>query len=182
MTTKMTTKRLLLKKPCLSDLEELYELTSKEEVNLFNPKGADKTIDVAKETLLSFIKEWEDNEVGIYIVRLASTNEFVGYIGAYLKKEFHIQLFNLSYRIEPKFQRHGYVLEACRVILSEIEKEYKGIPVMVLTKRNNIPSIHLAKKLGFIYNEKFDNCIDTGDVFLFNVDKTVSSSWIALDK
>ncbi len=178
MKTKIKTKRLLLIKPSLSDLEELYELTSKEEVNLFNPKGADKHIDEARLTLQSFIEDWRIYDIGIYIVRLASTYEFVGYIGLYLKRQFGIKVFNLSYRIEPKFQRKGYVLEACEIILSEIKKEYKDVPVMVLTKRNNIPSINLAKKLGFIYNEKFDSYIDSEDVFLFDVDKSISSAWI----
>ncbi len=178
MKTKIKTERLLLLKPCMSDLDELYGLTSKEEVNLYNPKGADKHIDEARRTLEAFIKDWDDNGVGIYTVRLAGTNEFLGYIGVYLKRQFGRDIFNLSYRIEPKFQRKGYVFEACKTVLSEIKKEYRDVAVMALTKNNNLSSINLAKKLGFVYNEKFDNYIDEGDVFLFDVDKNVSSSWI----
>ncbi len=49
---------------------------------------------------------------------------------------------------------------------------------MALTKNNNIPSINLTKKLGFIYNEDFDDYHEKDDVYLFNVPKEISSTWL----
>lgn len=60
MKKNIKTSRLELSKPSLGDLKELYELTSKPEVNLFNPHGPDKCIEETEETLQYRIKkDWK---------------------------------------------------------------------------------------------------------------------------
>ncbi len=167
------TKRLVLTKPSLSDLNDLFLLCSKKEVNIFNPEGEDKDSSQTKARLLKWIHDWEQNGVGYYIIRTRDTNAFVGYSGVTYRELKGKNILNLAYRIEPKFQRQGLTFEVCTFVLSKVNE-----PVMILTKNNNTPSINVAKKLSFVYNEKFDDYPDKGDVYYFNVEHHVSSQWI----
>lgn len=171
------TDRLVLQRPKLEDLNELFRLCAKPEVNLYNPAGATRYIIDSKRTLESFIADWNFNQVGYYTARIKSSGEYLGYVGLRKKKFLGMDMLNLAYRIEPKFQRQGYTYEACRFILDNLDPELSQIPIMVLTKQNNIPSFQLAIKLGFIHNPKFNNYPEHGDVYLFSVDRKISSCW-----
>lgn len=97
-----------------------------------------------------------------------------------IRKFNNIQVLNLAYRISSEFQRKGFVFEACGAIIEEAEKVFTDIPIMVLTKRNNMPSFKLAQKLGFIYYPEYDGYPEKDDIYLFNI--FYESKRIALKK
>ena len=176
MKKEILTDRIRLTAPSLSDLEEMYALSSKIEVNLFNPHGPVKSIDETKKTLDYWIeKDWKAKGVGYYIVRELKTNAFIGYVGVALREFKKQEMLNLAYRINPEFQRKGYVIEACKLVISETKKLYPDTIIRVLTKKQNVPSLGVAKKLGFIYNPKLDNYPEKDDVNLFNVPQEISN-------
>ncbi len=169
------TKRTKLYKPKKSDLKELYDLMSKPEVNIFNPMGADSDIKTTQRKLNKWIYDWEQNGIGYYIVRDIHTNEFIGYIGVSVVVFCDTKLLNLAYRIEPKFQRQAYVNEVCKKVIRLSFIKYPNTLIRILTKKQNKPSINVAKRLGFVYNKKFDDYPFKDDIYFFNVDTTVSS-------
>lgn len=173
----LTTSRLKLQKPDWAELEEYYQLCSKPEVNIYNPAGPDANIEVSKEKFAEIIAGWERNKIGYYFARILETDEYVGYIGVCKIEFLGQEMLNLAYRIEPRFQRYGYTYEACQAVLAAVKADHPGLPIRVLTKKNNLPSFGLAEKLGYIYNPKFDNYPDSGDVYLFNVSREVSDCW-----
>lgn len=163
------TDRLILQRPKLDDLDDLFHLCSNPEVNQYNPAGADRSIDDSKRTLAGFIADWDNNQVGYYSARIKTSGEYLGYIGVRKKLFLGIDVLNLAYRIEPKFQRQGYTYEACRFILDHLDSSISEMPVMALTKADNIPSFQLAIKLGLIHNPRFNDYPEPGDVYLFSV-------------
>ncbi len=174
----LTTKRLRLKKTSYKDLKDLYNLTSKEEVNRFNPSGPDKSIKDTEKILTFWMNEdWNKKGIGYYFVRDIKTDEFIGYIGLSLRDFLNIEFLNLAYRIEPKFQGKGIVIEACEKIISEAKEEHKNKIIHVLTMKQNIPSIRTAEKLGFIHNPKFNDIPNLNEVHLFNVPIQISNAW-----
>ncbi len=170
MIDKFTTKRLIISRPTKLDLRELYELFSKKEVNIYNPSGPDKSVSVTESRLDIWIKDWEKSDIGYYILRKLDTLEFVGYAGVRLTEFKGKTYYNLAYRIEPRFQRNGLTFEACRSILKYVEEE-KAYPIMVLTKYNNTPSIKMAEKLSFKYDDRHDDYPDKGDIYFFKEGK-----------
>ncbi len=175
----LKTERMILKKPSYKDLQELYNLTSKKEVNLYNPDGPDKSIKEAETRLTFWMNEdWNKRGVGYYFVRDIDTNEFIGYIGLSFRDFLHIEFFNLAYRIEPKFQGKGMVTEACEKIISEAKAEHKNRVIHVLTMKQNIPSIRTAEKLGFVHNPKFNDIPNLNEVHLFDVPIQISNTWL----
>lgn len=177
MKNELETERLVLQRPEPEDLQDLFRLCTKPEVNLYNPAGADRDIRDSKQTLNGFIADWNNDQIGYYSVRIKSSGEYLGYIGLRKKKFLGKNLLNLAYRIEPKFQRQGYTYEACRYILDNLDSELSQIPIMALTKMENIPSFQLAVKLGLIHNPKFNNYPEQGDIYLFSIDKEISDLW-----
>ncbi len=168
------TKRLILTKPSIDNLAELHALCSKAEVNIFNPSGPTTDISETKAMLKSWLEDWRVEGVGYYFARTLTDAAFVGYMGVAYRQFLDEKLLNLAYRIEPKFWKKGYTVEAVHAILEKVSIEYGEPIIRVLTKKDNIPSIAVARKLGFIYNEKFDHYPDKGDVYLFNVEKDIS--------
>lgn len=178
MKTELITERLCLSMPVIEDLENLYQLSSRPEVNLFNPHGPDQSIDQTKETLEYWINaDWKGGGVGYYMVRERGSHAYIGYVGVAMRKFYGMNMLNLAYRIHPEFQGKGFVVEACRDVIAEAKKTFPNRVIRVLTKNNNAPSIGVAKKLGFIHNAKFDNDPEEGDVSLFDMDVDVSNSW-----
>lgn len=167
MKTRLETERLILQRPTSEDVQDLFVLCSKQEVNLYNPNGPDRDMSASKKTLERFIEDWERDGIGYYTVRLKSGNEYLGYIGVRKTHFSGKPLLNLAYRIEPRFHRQGYTCEACRTILAELDRESLPFPIMVLTKEENLPSFYLAQKLGFVHAPEFDHFPERGDVYLF---------------
>ncbi len=165
---------MILKKPALSDLEALYKLFSKEEVNKYNPAGPAKDISEIESVLESWLNDWQAENIGYYIARTRLDNAFIGYMGVAYRQFLGKKILNLAYRIEPDFWRKGYTIEGVTAILAKINSDGANEVVKVLTKSNNTPSIAVAKKLGFVYNEKYDNYPDQNDVYYFNVSKRIS--------
>lgn len=177
MRNRLETMRLVLERPKWEDLEDLFALCSKPEVNLYNPAGADRDIADSEQTLAAFIANWDSDKIGYYSARIKSSGDYLGYIGVRKQKFLGIDMLNLAYRIEPKFQRQGYTYEACRFILDNLDPVLSQMPIMALTKADNTPSFQLAIKLGLIHNPIFNDYPEPGDVYLFSVDQEVSSRW-----
>lgn len=55
----------------------------------------------------------------------------------------------LGYLIAPQYRRRGIAEEACRLIISYMERNHPEEMLMIRTDENNIAAIALAKKLGF---------------------------------
>lgn len=57
----------------------------------------------------------------------------------------------LGYVISPQFQRQGYATEVCRRIIKYAEEELDAGSIHCMIRPQNIPSIALARKLGFVF-------------------------------
>lgn len=60
----------------------------------------------------------------------------------------------LGYHIYPEYRGWGYAEEACLAILTYAAKELELEGVFLRVKKNNLPSLRLAGKLGFSEKEK----------------------------
>lgn len=169
----LETDRLTLQCPKLEDLDDFFHLCSNPEVNRHNPAGADHSIADSRRTLESFIADWDNDQVGYYSAKIRATGEYLGYLGVRKKRFLGINVLNLAYRIEPKFQRRGYTYEACRFILDSLDSKISQMPIMALTKSENIPSIQLAIKLGLTHKPRFNDFPEPGDRYFFSANQEI---------
>ena len=87
-------------------------------------------------------------------------NQLVGDLSCFYNE--HDPCFTLGYTISYQFQRQGYAFEMLSKVLCAIERQYPGMDIVGLVEKENIPSISLLKKLGFIeegYSDKIKSYI-----------------------
>lgn len=94
-----------------------------------------------------FLKCYEDNGFGYYIVRKTSDQEAVGICG-FLKKP-DLEYPDFGFALLPEYYGHGYAFEACKAVLSFGIKEFGFRFLDAVTTDDNERSAHLLIKLGF---------------------------------
>ncbi|GAA3491505.1 GNAT family N-acetyltransferase [Streptomyces cremeus] len=62
----------------------------------------------------------------------------------------------LGYLFLPQAWGHGYAAEAWRAALDRFTTAHPGEPVVLATQTANVPSMRLARKLGFVEAERFE--------------------------
>lgn len=93
---------------------------------------------------------------GSWAIALVSSDERVGYVSLERRdpdRPGHVlegaSELELSYGLRRSAWRHGYALEACRLLLPDAAASMPDQPVVVVTQTANAPSIDLALRLGF---------------------------------
>jgi [ribosomal protein S5]-alanine N-acetyltransferase len=56
----------------------------------------------------------------------------------------------IGYSINPIYSRKGYITEVLKALLPKLKDCYLGYEILAMTEKNNIPSINLLFKLGFV--------------------------------
>lgn len=146
------TKRLTLRKPRPTDALDVFVIHGDPRTNQYNPAGPDTSIDVSQGRLDGWLKNWEEDGIGYFVVEnMGLTVGFAGvrHADAADWGEKAEPVLNLYYRFAPEAQGHGFAGEAVRAVLDYAAEQRPDRPVVVITKPTNMPSIGLAKHLGF---------------------------------
>jgi len=148
---KLETKRLILRKPKLSDWEDMVEGLNDLEVskNLkyisypYNKKEATKSIKYA-------LKEWKKKEKWYYmfLIELKSEKKVIGSTGLYEINKEHSKCTTGSW-INKKYWRKGYILEAKVPVLDLAFNKLKFRKIETSAYKENKASNNMSKKLGF---------------------------------
>ena len=161
----LESKRLIITKPQLSYSEELYEIHSNKIATQYTPKRRHKTINDTKNMLNKWITYWNDHNCGYFVIIKKESKTVIGSGGAEKMEFANKEYFNIYYRLDPKETGNGYANEA---IIDWLKTEIdNNLDFVIRTDVNNIPSLKLAKRLGFKKDSNFDNYVDQGDIFLF---------------
>lgn len=151
----LKTKRCIVREIQVDDLEQLYKLYEDKNViayieDLLEDKEAEK----------EYIKSYQEEiygfyDYGMWIIQEIETNQIIGRAGIENKANSKGQkIIELGYFIGKEFQGQGYGYEVCREIIKYTKKEEISKNLFIYTRKENIPSIKLCKKLGFQYVEK----------------------------
>lgn len=137
----LKSKRLILKKPELEDVDKILKIHNSDFVQRYNMMKIYDKDDMIKEIV----------EVGknTYYLQLIDSKEIIGaiFIGKdYLR--YHVASVCLSYYLDERYQRNGYMYESLKVVVDKLFKqEIKVISARVF--EDNHASKKLLKKLGF---------------------------------
>ncbi|MCI5675616.1 MAG: GNAT family N-acetyltransferase [Ezakiella sp.] len=134
------------------DLNALYEIGCEKEVansagweRFYNINDAKKFLDMLiKNNSVNAIATKDDKAIGIF--------DFL-----WSKKYFnHIEI---GYSLNKNYWGKGLMSEAANTIMDELKKRYNPIGFTAIVSSDNIRSIALLNKLGFIRKEKIKNDI-----------------------
>ena len=109
MTMRVSTERLILRRFCESDLQDLYEYLSDPEVVAYEPYKP-MTMEEVKENLA-----WRTSSAEMVAVELKDTGKLIGnvYLG---KRDF--DALEIGFVFNSKYQHQGYASESCEKLIA----------------------------------------------------------------
>lgn len=103
---------------------------------------------------------------GLRAMSLRAESKMVGYIGFHTKsgqpylEPYATNGVEYGFTVFPAYRRNGYAREACNAVMRWAYDHYNVEEFILSISPNNIPSLRLAKSLGF---EKVGSHIDESD-------------------
>lgn len=88
-------------------------------------------------------------QYGLWLVYEKSTQKLIGRVGIENREIDGILRQELGYVIGKNYQHKGYAYEAAKAVLKYAKEELFLDEMFICVQKDNIPSIALAKKLGF---------------------------------
>ncbi len=150
-TINLETEHLFLRKLSLEDSKTIFEKwTNNENVAKFMVWSTHKTVMDTQNWLKDVEKTYKEKSGYEWGIVLKETNELIGSIGAYLKKEFDNR-FEIGYAIAQKFWRKGYATESAKCVMDYLINE-EGIKHFIgRHAKLNGASGSVMQKAGFRY-------------------------------
>jgi len=149
------TKRLLIREMTTEDLDAVRALYQEEERPGFFPEfSPDRARE--EERITAYIHSmYELYQFGIWVVIEKESKKIVGRVGFGIADYMGVSEIDLGYFIETSCRRRGYAKEACLAVLDYAQKylDFPGLSAYVDT--DNLPSLGLLEKLGFVREQEF---------------------------
>ncbi len=153
--TIMVTTRLVIRELTTDDITSMYKLYSNKDYVRFIPDLDSLETEIEKQR--AYITQvYNLFRFGLWGVFLKETNKLIGRCGLQCIELGDTTEIELAYLIDPTYSKQGYGYEAARGILEYAKEHLNLTSVVAQIHKDNLPSIHLAKKLGFSYEKPLD--------------------------
>ncbi len=149
------TKRLLIRKFELKDLQAVYEYTSDIRVMKYIPEGV-FTEEAAKE----FINQNMGDKAEKFPVILKDENILIGHI--FFAQYFGEHTYEIGWVFNPNYYNKGYASEAAKAMLEFGFEKMKFHRIIATCQPENIPSYRVMEKIGMRREGYFKKCIPNG--------------------
>ncbi|WP_172458074.1 GNAT family N-acetyltransferase [Legionella quinlivanii] len=148
------TERLLIRPPKLGDAKSvnLAINQSLNEISRWMPWASDPSMETTEDFIRRGIQSWKEpqpKELPM-IIELKSTREIVSASGFNEKSNFEVPMFETGYWINTEFAGNGFITEAIIAIARFAFEYFSAVRVQICAQRENIKSINVAKRAGFI--------------------------------
>lgn len=153
--TVIETGRCILRELALTDMDALFELYAKAgESDFVEPL-------YPREEELEYQSAYIENMYryygyGMWLVCDKITGDVIGRAGLEHRRYPEGIELEMGYLISPGWRKKGYVMEVCRAIIDYAYRELDFPRINCLIREDNAVSIHLAEKLGFIFQGETD--------------------------
>lgn len=142
------TDRLLLLRPQLDHLEDVFEIHADPKTNLFNPNGAHLSIEKSQEILNQWILHWSANGFGYWTVTNKADRKIIGFGGIKMEQIESENVLSLYYRFNPSVWGLGYASEMSVACIDYIKTLGLTLPIVAVINPNNLSSVRVAKRVG----------------------------------
>ena len=161
------TERLKLRELNINDTGSLYDILSDPQTMNYYPSPY-KYHEV--ETLLkNFIKSYEKNGFGLWVVILKDEDKFIGECGISLQNIDGVIVPEIGYHINKKYWQNGYATEAAKVSLASGFEQLNFQEIFIHTYVKNIPSRRIAEKLKMDEKKEYDKYIENHRFFMRHI-------------
>ncbi|MCL2427377.1 MAG: GNAT family N-acetyltransferase [Oscillospiraceae bacterium] len=160
----LETKRLFVREFIIEDAQAMKNFASDEYITKWLPDWCDCS---------EWIDDWINMVINHYTVNdpmknfLAyavvekESNSLIGHIGCGAFEEFEEAEMGLCYVINPAYANRGYTTEALNAFVGHLFDRYCYDYLIATIQPDNIASIIVAKKIGFVFTKSIE-IIDNG--------------------
>ena len=156
----LKTSRLLLRNLSCEDLDTLYDYRNNADCARYQ-----HWTDASREALRDFINTFASctfpsSEPEQHYAICLSDNQLIGDLSLFVNEAD--PCITLGYTISYRHWRQGYAFELLTAVIKAIEQHFPAMDIVGLVEKENLPSIALLKKLGFVeeaYSDKIHSYI-----------------------
>ncbi|MGG5737101.1 MULTISPECIES: GNAT family N-acetyltransferase [Bacillus cereus group] len=149
------TKRLVMRKPNIEDVDQLYNILKKEAVGQWLAKSRGMSIDETKDYISQLILHWEQYDFGVWLLFKNETDQLLGHCG--LRKVNETGETEIMYLLDPEYWRNGYASEATEASIQYATGTMNLKRIIARVKVANENSKKLLHKQGFTYTQDVDH-------------------------
>ena len=154
------TERLLLRPFNEGDIDVAYKMNLDTKVNKYTGDGGVVSKSEIKRRITKDVMgDYNKYGYGRLAVEIKSTNQFIGFCG--LKYLDDLQVVDLGFRFMSQYWGKGYATESSRAAIRFGFKKLKLNDIYAFVLNENVNSIHVLEKLGFVYEKQI---IDLGSL------------------
>lgn len=148
------TERLIIRPPKLGDAKpvNLAINQSLNEISRWMPWASDPSLETTEDFIRRGIHSWKESQPKELpmIIELKSTGEIISASGFNEKSNFEVPMFETGYWINTEFAGNGFITEAITAIARFAFEHFSAVRVQICAQKENIRSINVAKRAGFI--------------------------------
>ncbi len=147
---KIETKRFILRKFTKSDIDDLYEYASDNEVTQFLSWNTYKSIDMAVDYIENVLLKYSKNEIAPWGIEWKENSKLIGSIDfvQYDRKNFSAEI---GYVLNKKYWNKGIMTEALKEIVKFGFTEMNLTRIETRLDSMNVASERVMQKNGLIY-------------------------------
>ena len=164
MQTNYKTDRLLLRSLTPADAAFIFELVNSAgwiqfigDRNILNNEDAERYI----QKILS------NSDINYRVVTLQDAITAIGVVTVI--KRNYLEHHDIGFAFLPAYARQGYAFEASATVLADLLKSNQHEIMLATTLKENVSSIQLLRKLGFVFSKEITNEKDV--LLLFSITK-----------
>jgi RimJ/RimL family protein N-acetyltransferase len=148
------TGRLLIRPPKSEDAKPVNNAINQSlnEIGRWMPWASDPSLETTEDFIIRGIQSWQESQPKELpmIIELKSTKEIISASGFNEKSNFEVPMFETGYWINTKFAGNGFITEAIIAITRFAFEHFSAARVQICVQKENIKSINVAKRAGFI--------------------------------
>lgn len=149
----LETERTIIREFTKDDTNQLYSIFSNKNVMKFIKDGEGLSFSETSLYIDQMIKRYNDDGYSFWAIESKQTKEIIGYNGFMHNRS--TQLPELGYIIDQPHWRKGLALETTLAVLEYSKEELNISRLIAYTKKKNIPSQELMKKIGMSLWKKY---------------------------
>lgn len=144
----LETERLYLRNLMPEDVEEIYDYRNNEECRKYQ-----RWDDFTQEAVTAFVEKYgadeflSTKEEQHFAVCLAENDALVGELAYFYSAG---DCITLGISISYKYHKKGFAYEMLTEVIRQIQLRYPGMDIVGLIEKENVKSIGLFEKLGFV--------------------------------
>jgi RimJ/RimL family protein N-acetyltransferase len=163
MQTNYKTDRLLLRTLTPADAPFIFELV--------NTAGwikfiGDRNIQSNEDAERYIQKILSNADISYRVVTLKDAQAAVGVVT--LIKRNYLEHHDIGFAFLPTYAKKGYAFEASAAVLADLFKSTQHQSILATTLKENLSSIQLLQKLGFVFSKEITNENDTLQLYCIN--------------